>query len=35
VPFPSACASKRTDRCSSFANAISTFHLPIMFGDSA
>src|SRR6266536_4564765 len=31
VPFPPACASKRSDRCSSFANVISMFHLPIMF----
>lgn len=35
VPFPSACASKRTERCSSLPNVISTFHLPIMFGESA
>ena len=32
VPLPSLCASKRTERWSSFANVISTFHLPIMLG---
>jgi hypothetical protein len=35
VPFPSACASKRNERWSSFPKVISTFHLPIMFGDCA
>jgi len=35
VPLPSPCASKRTERCSSFANVISTFHLPMRFGDWA
>ena len=35
VPFPSPCASKRTERCSSFAKVISTFHAPIRFGDCA
>src|SRR4029077_6585937 len=35
VPFPSPCASKCTERCSSFANAISMFHLPIRLGDCA
>src|SRR4029077_10972734 len=35
VPLWSPCASKRTERCSWFAKLISTFHLPITFGDSA
>ena len=35
VPFPSLRASKRRDRCSSLPNVISTFHLPIRFGDCA
>jgi hypothetical protein len=33
--LPSLRASKRRERCSSFANVISTFHFPIMFGDCA
>src|SRR6266567_1493705 len=32
VPFPSACASKRIERCSAFAKVISTFHAPVMLG---
>src|SRR5262249_1870529 len=35
VPLPSPCASKRTERCSAFANVISTFHFPTMFGGCA
>src|SRR5438093_1244065 len=35
VPFPSPCASNRSARCSSFANVISAFHLPMRFGDCA
>jgi len=35
LPFPSPCASKRRERWSSFAKVISTFHLPIRFGDCA
>src|SRR5436190_10788443 len=35
LPFPSASASKRTERCSSFANVISTFQVPITLGDCA
>src|SRR5262249_23744834 len=35
VPFPSLRASKCRERCSSFANVISTFHLPMRFGDCA
>src|SRR5439155_23944656 len=31
MPFPAPCASNRSVRCSSFANVISTFHLPIKF----
>src|SRR5437660_8910211 len=33
VPLPPSCASKRRERCSSFAKVISTFHLPMRFGD--
>jgi hypothetical protein len=32
VPFPSACASKRIERCSAFPKVISTFHMPVMLG---
>src|SRR4030095_8782727 len=35
LPFPSARASKRTERCSSFAKVISTFQMPITLGDFA
>ena len=35
VPFPSFCASKRTKRCGSVAKVISTFQLPVTFGESA
>src|SRR5437667_4525349 len=35
VPFPSPCASKRRERGCSFAKVISTFHLPMRFGDCA
>ena len=35
VPFPSLCASKRRKRCWSLAKVISTFQLPVTFGDSA
>ena len=35
LPFQSARASKRTERCWSFANVISTFQVPITLGDCA
>ena len=35
VPFPSFCASKRRKRCWSLAKVMSTFQLPVTFGDSA
>src|SRR5207245_1196786 len=35
LPFPSPCASNRRERGCSFANVISTFHLPIRSGDCA
>jgi hypothetical protein len=35
LPFPSARASKRTERCSSFAKVISAFQVPITLGDCA
>jgi len=35
LPFPSPCASNRTERGRSFPNIISTFHLPITLGDCA
>src|SRR6266403_5275427 len=35
VPFPESCASKRNERWFPFAKVISTFHLPIRFGDCA
>ena len=34
-PLPSPCASKRSEWCRSFAKVISTFHVPVMLGDSA
>ena len=33
-PLPSPCASKRSEWCRSFAKVISTFHVPVMLGDS-
>src|SRR5436190_9445280 len=35
VPFPPSWASKRNERCSSFAKVISMFHLPTMVRDCA
>jgi hypothetical protein len=35
VPFPPLCASKRRNRCCSLAKVMSTFQLPVTFGDSA
>src|SRR5438132_630321 len=35
VPFPESCASKRNERWFPLAKVISTFHLPIRFGDCA
>src|SRR2546421_6537684 len=35
VPFPALCASKRNERLSPFVNVMSTFQVPIMFGDCA
>ena len=32
VPFPSAWASRRTERCSAFPKVISTFQVPVMLG---